>query len=369
MRTKTKQNAIIAALTLLLLVAAQCGVVTDITNGQRAAPTKDGVETVGQSATKAEEPTMAAGPDADIEEHAMEIMALEPLDLGAAEKLQIVATTNIIGDMVRNVAGDRVDLTILIPTGSDPHTFQPTPQDTALIADAQVVFANGLNYEEFLAELIGNAGGAAVAIHVAEGVETREFDGEGGYEHDEASPDHHHEGADPHAWMTPHNALVYIQNIEAALSALDPANAATYAANAEAYEAQLEALDQWVFAQIETIPPEKRQMVTDHEAFGYYADRYGLEIVGAVIPSYSTAAEPSAQELAALEETIAEFSAPAIFIGTGVNPSLAEQVAADTGVKLVPLYSESLGLPGSGAEAYIDFIRFDTKTIAQGLAP
>jgi ABC-type Zn uptake system ZnuABC Zn-binding protein ZnuA len=169
--------------------------------------------------------------------------------------------------------------------------------------------------------------------------------------------------------MTPHNALVYVHNIEAALSGLDPANAETYAANAEAYEAQLEALDQWVFAQIETIPPENRQMVTDHEAFGYYADRYGLDIIGAVIPSYSTAAEPSAQELAALEETIAEFSAPAIFIGSGVNSALAEQVAADTGTKLVPLYTESLGPSGSGVETYIDFIRYNTTAIVQGLTP
>lgn len=435
MNTKTKQYGIIAAFILILLVAAQCGVATESSTGQRVTPTE--IETSQQGAVEAKEVTADAEPSADEQEHddamaevehdeaddhaeeheeehseeadhdqehAMEPTALEPLDLGAGEKLQVVAITNIIGDMVRNVASDRVDLTILIPTGSDPHTFQPAPQDVALITDAQVVFANGLNYEEFLAELIDNAGGDALVIYVAEGIETREFEGEHEHddehdeehghdeeamaegdhaeeehgedhaaetrdEHDEAEHHHHHEGVDPHAWMTPHNALVYVHNIEVALSKLDPANAETYVANGEAYESQLETLDQWVFEQIETIPAENRQMVTDHEAFGYYADRYGLEIVGAVIPSYTTAAEPSAQELAELEETIGEFNVPAIFIGTGVNPALAKQVAADTGTKLVPLYTESLGSPGSGVETYIDFIRYNTMAIAQGLTP
>ncbi|HEX9921816.1 MAG TPA: zinc ABC transporter substrate-binding protein [Anaerolineae bacterium] len=377
MSTKTISYGVTAALTLLLM-AAQCGGVTETS-------TEAVVETVEEGAAGAEEPTSTAKPDAGAEEHdeadehseeadhdhdeehPLETMALEPLGLGAGEKLQIVVTTNIIGDMGHNVAGDLIDLAILIPTGSDPHTFQPTPQDAASIADANVILANGLNYEVFLAELIDNAGGEAVLIHVAEGVETRKFEGE--QEHDEEHAAEDHEGADPHAWMTPHNALVYVYNIEAALSALDPANAETYKANAETYEAQLEALDRWVFEQIETIPPKNRQMVTDHEAFGYYADRYGLEIVGAVIPFYSTAAEPSAQGLARLEETIGEFSTPAIFIGSGVNSTLAEQVAADTGTKLVPLYTESLGPPGSGVETYIDFIRYNTTAIAEGLTP
>jgi ABC-type Zn uptake system ZnuABC Zn-binding protein ZnuA len=401
MSTKTKRYGIMAALSLLLLVAAQCGVATDTSTRPGAAPTEKSVAPTEEMVEPAEveEPISSIEPEAKPEEHdeaddhaeeheedhseeaehdhdeehAMEIMVLEPIDLGGAEKLQIVATTNIIGDMIHTVAGDRVDLNILIPTGSDPHTFQPTPQDAASIADAHVVVANGLNYEAFLEELISNAGGEAVVIHVAEGVETRAFEGEDEHddeqEHDEAGQHHHQAGADPHAWMTPHNALVYVHNIEAALSALDPANAETYAANAGAYEAQLDTLDQWVFAQIETIPPENREMVTDHEAFGYYAGRYGLDIIGAVIPSYTTAAEPSAQELARLEETIAEFSAPAIFIGTGLNSTLAEQVAADTGTKLVPLYTESLGLPGSGVETYIDFIRYNTMAIAEGLTP
>ena len=167
--------------------------------------------------------------------------------------------------------------------------------------------------------------------------------------------------------MTPHNAQVYVHNIAVALSALDPANAETYEANAEAYEAQLAELDAWVSTQIETIPPENREIVTDHDAFGYFADRYGLETVGAVVPAYSTAAEPSAQELAELEEAISEFEVPAIFVGTTVNPNLAERVAGDTGTQLVSLYTGSLGPAGSGAETYLDYIRYNTTAIVDAL--
>ena len=190
---------------------------------------------------------------------------------------------------------------------------------------------------------------------------------EDGDHHDEDADAHAHEGADPHIWMSPANAMVMVHNIEQTLSQLDPANAETYQANAEAYEAQLEELDAWVKAQIETIPAENREMVTDHDAFGYYTDRYGLEVVGAVIPAYSTNAEPSAQELAELLEVIGEFEVQAIFVGTTVNPVLAERVSEDTGSKLVPLYTGSLGQAGSGVESYLDFIRYNTTAIVEAL--
>ncbi|MCB9109343.1 MAG: zinc ABC transporter substrate-binding protein [Anaerolineales bacterium] len=367
-------------LSVLLLPA--CGAAQPESATQSNQP----VEAQPEAAASTTEPAALEEHD-EAPEPGLAAMDLTPVSLADGEKLRVVATSNIIGDMVQNVAGDLIALDVLMPIGSDPHAFQPTPQDAALIADADLVLANGLNFEEFLDELIANAGGEAVVIRVANGIETREF-GEGdeehaadehheedaehdehdeeGDEHDEEGR-HHHGGADPHAWMTPYNALVYVYNIETALSALDPAHAETYQANAKAYEAQLEELDQWVFAQIETISPEKREMVTDHDAFGYYADRYGLKIVGAVIPSYSTAAEPSAQEMAKLQEAIAEYGAPAIFVGVSVNPNLAEQVAADTGTQLVPLYTGSLGPAGSGAETYIDYIRYNTTSIVEAL--
>ncbi|MCB0163302.1 MAG: zinc ABC transporter substrate-binding protein [Anaerolineae bacterium] len=388
MFSRKLMHTVLVLFSLLLLVA--CGA---------AQPEQNSQQTEAQS-----ELAVSTTKPAPLEEHNHEAepseeaaMDLEPVTLAEGEKLQVVTTSNIIGDMVENVAGDLVALTILMPLGSDPHAFQPTPQDVVMVANADVVFANGLNFEEFLDELIANAGGEAVVIRVANGVETRTF-GEGNEDHEDHNEDehgedadehheegedhnehdeegdvpgedehHHHDGADPHAWMTPYNALVYVYNIETALSALDPAHAETYHANAETYKTQLVELDQWVFEQIETIPSKNREMVTDHDAFGYYADRYGLKVVGAVIPSYSTAAEPSAQEMAKLQEAIAEFDTPAIFVGTSVNPTLAEQVASDTGTQLVPLYTGSLGPTGSGAETYLDYIRYNTTSIVEAL--
>lgn len=381
----SRKSIAIVFIILSVLLWAACGAAQP----EAATPGNQPAEAQPEAAASTTEPAALAEHD-EAPEPGLAAMDLTPVSLADGEKLQVVATSNIIGDMVQNVAGDLIALEVLMPIGSDPHAFQPTPQDAALIADADLVLANGLNFEEFLDELIANAGGEAVVVRVADGVETRVFGevdeehaadehgedvaehheedehDEEGDEHGEAGH-HHHDGADPHAWMTPYNALVYVYNIETALSALDPAHAETYQANAEAYEAQLKALDQWVFTQIETIPPEKREMVTDHDAVGYYADRYGLIIVGAVIPSYSTAAEPSAQEMAKLQEAIAEYGAPAIFVGVSVNPNLAEQVAADTGTQLVPLYTGSLGPAGSGAETYIDYIRYNTMAIVDAL--
>lgn len=315
-----------------------------------------------------------------------DLVALAPITLGQGEKLQVLATTSIIADLVANVGGDLLDLTVLVPLGSDPHTFSPTPQDVVAVANADVVFLNGLDYEEFLAELIENAGGETAIIALAMGVETRKFEemegsnhdeeeneehDETGEEHepDEDEPSHAHEGSDPHIWLTPANAIIMVHNIEHALSKLDPANAETYQANATAYMAQLEDLDAWAKNQIESIPAENRKMVTDHDAFGYYADRYGLTVVGAVIPAYSTSAEPSAQELAELQEVIEGQNVQAVFVGITANPVLSRQLAADSGLQVVPLYAETLGETGSGVETYLDLIRYNTTVIVEALRP
>lgn len=296
--------------------------------------------------------------------HAGETAAIDdltPVTLAEGQKLQVVATTSIVGDLVSNVGGDLIELTTLVPLGSDPHTFSPTPQDVASVADAHVVFANGLGLEEFLQPLIENAGGDAVVVPVSAAVETIEFGGT------EEEARHAHGSDDPHVWTTPANAVVMVQAIEEALSTLDPAHADSYKASAEAYAAELNALDSWVMAQIQSIPAENRKMVTDHDSFRYYADRYGLELIGAIIPSYSSNAEPSAQELAELQDAINQTEVNAVFVGTSVNPVLAERIAEDTGVQLAPLYTGSLGEPGSGAETYVDYIRYDTQIIVDAL--
>jgi ABC-type Zn uptake system ZnuABC Zn-binding protein ZnuA len=387
MFAKNKIFSIIIILILIVFstIAAQCG----------APPAQEAAQAEAQPTTQAEEAeehkeTEEKQEDEHQEEeeheheedaheheedeHAADAEAvfenLGPISLGAGEKLKVVATTNIIGDMIRSVAGDTVELTILLPLGVDPHTFSPTPADVAAVAQAHVVFVNGLNLEEYLTELVENAGGQAVVIPVSAGVQTRQF--EAMAEHDQAEEEdhdeehHHHEGADPHIWTTPANGMVMVHNIERGLSAVDPANVETYEAQAEDYEAALEELDQWIKAQVETIPAENRKLVTDHESLGYYADRYGFEVIGVVL-GFSTNAEPSAQELAELQEAIGEYKAKAVFVGTTVSPTLAQRVAEDTGIQLVPLYSDSLGAAGSGAETYLDYLHYNTNVIAEAL--
>ncbi len=304
-------------------------------------------------------------------------------------RLKVVATTTIVGDVVAQVGGDLIDLSVLLPIGADPHGFDPSPQDVAKVAEADVVFANGVGLEEFLDPLIESAGVEDKVVHVSEGIDFLMFEGEEhdhegeeheGEEHDhegeehegeehghEGEEHHHHGGADPHTWTDPNNVMVWVHNIEHKLSELDPENAETYAANAEAYEAELKALDAWIREQVALIPAESRKLVTDHSVFGYYAEQYGFEQVGALIPGYSTVAEPTAQELAEIEDAIHDLDVKAVFVGNTVNSSLAERVAEDTGVQLVFLYTGSLGEPDGEAGTYIDYMRYNVKAILDAL--
>ncbi len=266
-------------------------------------------------------------------------------------RLRVVTTTNIIGDVVRNVGGDRIALTVLMAPGVDPHSYVPTPADTAALHDADLIFANGAGLEANLEQVLGNAEGDAVRVQLADDLDLLTLpSGE----------------ADPHVWFDVMNVVRWVDRIEGELSRLDPAHAEDYKQNAQTYRAELEELDAWVQAQIDRIPEGNRKLVTNHPAFGYLAARYGLEQVGAVYP-VSPSAEPSAQEIAALEDAIRRYGVPAVFTESTVNPKLAEQVAQDTGVRLVPLYTGSLGGPGSGAETYVQLIRYDVTAIVDAL--
>jgi manganese/iron transport system substrate-binding protein len=287
----------------------------------------------------------------------------KPVALDPGEKLAVVATTNIIGDVVSQVGGDRIDLTTLMGIGVDPHSYVPTPADTAAIHDADVLFANGAGLEANLNRILENAGGNAVEVIVSQGIELRQL--EGGHA-GEGQAGSEHGDVDPHVWFDVKNVMHWVDTIERTLSALDPANSEAYQANAGAYVRQLEELDAWIVAQMATIPEANRRLVTNHPAFGYLADGYGLEQVGAVYP-VSPSAEPSAQDIAAIEDTIRGLGVRALFTESTVNPNLAQQVAADTGVKIVALYSGSLGGPGSGAESYIELMRYDVTAIVEAL--
>ena len=292
--------------------------------------------------------TCAPGPTT-----AAEKTALTPVPLEPGERLRVVATTTIVGDVVAQVGGEAIELTVLLRPGVDPHTYRPRPTDLAAITEAHVVFINGLGLEAFLEETLRSVGGDRPVISVSEGITPRRHP---------QRPDQ----PDPHVWFDVRNVMIWVDNIEATLSALDPAHADTYAANAAAYRQQLEALDAWILQRVATVPEENRKLVTNHPAFGYFADRYGFEQVGAVYP-VSPSAEPSAQDIARLEEAIRQYGVPAVFTENTVNPALAEQVARDTGGVVVPLYTGSLGGPGSGVEDYIALMEYNVEAIVDAL--
>jgi len=281
------------------------------------------------------------------------------IGLGAlAEGLQVVATTTIVGDVVRSVAGDGVELHVLFSVNADPHSFVPTPSDAVMIEQADVVFISGAGLEANFEGILASAAGRVVDL--TSRLALREIGEVGADEHD-------HEGNDPHVWFDPTNVMIWADTIEAALGALDPANAARYAANAAAYRSALSQLDSWIWERAASVPRELRLLVTDHLAFGYFAARYGFTQVGSVLPGFSTLSEPSARELANLTDSIRTLGVPAIFVGTTVNPDVAEQLAADTGIELVVLYTGSLSESWGQAATYIDLMRYNAQAIADGL--
>jgi ABC-type Zn uptake system ZnuABC Zn-binding protein ZnuA len=279
----------------------------------------------------------------------------------------VVATTTIVGDVVRNIGGDQIEVSTLLPVGADPHTYEATPQDAARLADAQLVFANGAGLEEFLTPLIRNAGARAEVVYVSDGIQLldaqEQLDESGRAGEDGGG----HPSGDPHTWFDPNNVMVWAENIEKKLSAVDPENAQIYAANSEKYRQELSDLDDWIRQQAAQIPEGERKLVADHTSFTYFADRYGFEQVGAVIPSYSTLSQPSAQDLAKMEDAIRNLGVKAIFVEHSVNSSLAQRVAQDTGVKLVSLYNGSLSGPDGPAGTYIDFMRYEVREMVRAL--
>ncbi len=289
--------------------------------------------------------------------------ALTPVSLTAGERLRVVATTSIIGDVVRQIGDDLIELTVLIGPGQDPHGYTPTAQDIAAIADAHVVFINGLGLEEGLQrtiETVREPGQPIIAVSAA--IKPRTSTAAEAHE-DQGQP-----RFDPHTWLDPLNVLKWVDIIERTLSELDPAHAPDYARNATAYREQLRALDEYIRQQVARIPPERRKLVMDHLSFGYFAARYGFEEVGSVIPGFSTAAEPSAADMARLSALMRQANVPVIFVSRSTNPRVTETLAREAGVPVLSLYVGSLGEPGSGADTYIGMMRANVDTIVKGLS-
>jgi ABC-type Zn uptake system ZnuABC Zn-binding protein ZnuA len=276
--------------------------------------------------------------------------------------MQVVAVETFLADIVQNVAGDRLNVGVLMPLGADPHSFEPTPQDIVRVAKSDVLVVNGAGFEEFLSPLLQNAGGKRLVIEASAGlIQRTPGTGEG------VSRGDTHEG-DPHFWLNPINVIRYVENIRDGLIQADPAGKDIYTRNAEIYIAQLNDLDSWIADQVAQIPAEKRLLVTNHESFGYFADRYGFRVIGTIIPSVSTSSSPSAKQLAALIDQIKASGVPAIFLETGSNPQLAEQIAGETGVRVVSdLYTHSVSAADGPAPTYIELMRYNAKQVVEAL--
>jgi ABC-type Zn uptake system ZnuABC Zn-binding protein ZnuA len=262
-----------------------------------------------------------------------------------------LTSTTVLADVTRNIAGDRLDVQSLLPVGLDPHSYQPTPQDIAKVSESKLIIVNGAGYETFLEPLLKNADGERTLVEASAGI----------------SPRKNGQGIDPHMWLDPNLVIDYVGNIRDALIQIDPAGEAAYKLNAEAYIAELKNLDAWITEQVNQIPAEKRLLITNHEALGYFAERYRFEVVGTVIESFSTDASPSAQQLAALIDQIKASHAPAIFLDAADNTTLAKQSADETGVKVITdLHLESL-THGAPAATYLEMMKYNVTQIVNAL--
>jgi zinc/manganese transport system substrate-binding protein/manganese/iron transport system substrate-binding protein len=289
------------------------------------------------------------------------------------EPLQVIATTSIIGDVVAQVGGQTIALTVLIGAGQDPHSYEPGAQDLTAVANADIIFVNGWNLEEGLLANLEAIGEEVPIVPVAANIQPLAF-GEDEHQEevaDEAEEEHGQGGADPHTWQSIQNVKQWVENIQQSLSSLDPANAERYRQNAEAYLAELAELEGYAESEMTAVPPEKRVLVTNHDALAYFARDYDFEILGTVIPGASTLAEPSASDLAALIATMNEHNVCTIFTETIVSDSLAQTVAAELDhcdeVQVLSLYTDALGEPGSGADSYIGIFRANVDAIVAGL--
>jgi ABC-type Zn uptake system ZnuABC Zn-binding protein ZnuA len=265
-------------------------------------------------------------------------------------RLPVVTTTTQLTDFARIVGGNHVDVYGILKPNVDAHDFEPSPADIARLASAKVIVKNGVGLEEWFDPTIENAETKASIVEAASGLTLRR-DG------------------DPHIWQDPRNAKVMVHNIAAALIAADPAHRADYEANEAAYAAELDRVDAEIAAEIDALPNKK--IVTNHDAFGYYIDRYGLEFVGSIIPGFDSQAELSAQDISSVVSLIKATGVKAVFSETSLPPKTAEAIGRDAGVVVVAgedaLYGDSLGPPGSDGDTYLKMLRHNTRKIVDHL--
>ena len=319
-----------------------------------------------------------------------------------SESLHVVATTQIVGDVVRNVSGDRVELTVLMDQGENPHAYQVTVNELRAIEDADLVFINGFGLEEgLIGDLEPAAGDRLVVVSqgivpIAGGHHDHDDDDEHGdddhgddhdddHDHDdehgdedhddEHDEDHDHDDEslayDPHVWIDPNNVMIWADNIAAALSSVDRSGSEFYTQNAAAYRSQLQAVDAELRAAFVDLP--SRELVVDHDAFAYFARAYDFETVATIIPGFSDAAEPSARDIAEVVETLRDHRTPAIFVGRQASPALvrlAEVISREVGrpIAVVPLLTGTLAPSGEPGDTYLGFLRYNADQLIAGLS-
>ena len=322
-------------------------------------------------------------------------LATPTLSHAQPKKLTAVATITIIQDIAQNVAGDKIEVGFLVPTDSDVHQFEPTPADVRKIAQADLVLVNGIGLEQFIDKLIANAGTKAKVITVSQGLPIQRFLSinvraaatdtalstaqpntaqpdilgiSGSYQCGTPQPGADIGECDPHLWQNVTNAIVYTLNIRDAFIAADPADADTFNINAGKYIARLQKLDADLFMGIAQIPAANRVLVTNHDALGYYATRYGLQLAGVVLPGGTSSQDPSPQQLAALITAIKAKNVKAIFLENVSSDKFAQQIASGSNVQVVQaLYTDALGAPGTPGETYIGMMTANLKTLQDAL--
>lgn len=273
---------------------------------------------------------------------------------GAAEgSPSVVATTTQLGDFAREVAGDRASVRQILSPNSDPHEYEPRPSDVRAVSRARVVLRSGGDLDEWLDDVLRNVSSDATTVTLIDAVRTRAGEG----------------GVDPHWWQDPRNAATAVQTVRDAFIAADPSGRSTYAANAARYLTELRALDRAIAACVDQVPRPRRKLVTDHDALGYYADRYAIQVIGTVIPALSTRAQSSAGEVTRLVRTIRREGVSTIFSESSANPKLAKAIADDAGAQLgPPLYADSLGPEGSKGATYLGALRANTRALVAGFS-
>lgn len=261
---------------------------------------------------------------------------------GTGEQLSVVATTMQLQDFTRQVGGDRVKVTGILGPANEPHEYEPTPDDAEAVANADAIIENGANLDEWLDDLLSNAGSDAARVNSAERVELLPTEEEG-------FP------GDPHIWHDPQFAKTMVDNIATGLTKADPDGKADYERNATAYKTKLDSMAAEIEETFAPIPPENRKLITTHDAFGYFVRAYDIEQVGTVLPALTTESEPSGRQIRELVQTIRDEDVKAIFTEEAVEPSLERQIAEEAGATVSSsLYADVLGEPGSGAETFIE---------------